>query len=683
MPITAGEIQEKRSKERDLAVGEVVDPARREAAESDDALWLRTYCPDVFYNPFTLHQLRIIADCGEALSFGTQKCKAAPRGDGKSSIAKYLALKYTLTRRVRFPLVIGATTSKSRDMLDSLKRRLASKARTALSEDYPLECTVAQYVNPWPSRARNVSANGQRKIHVEWGPDHIILPTWEDEEPLGPILMCLGITSDDIQGCNIYDQRPDFVILDDLDSRDSLASEDGVVAKKIEEAIDKTIGGLAGQSRRLGQFYLCTITSRESAAYRYSDPKIKPAYSGERIKAVEKWPTAAGLWDDYIELRHNGQSTFGEDGRPIDPHGRAAFRHYLANRDEMDAGAVVANPYNYIQDILPDGTPTHLSALQKCYDYIADRGLDSFLTEHQNDPPEKESFSESAITPEMIQRKVSGVPRGIIPPGCVLLTQGIDCNKRGLHWTVRAWKADGTGYVIAYGVHEVRGTVFGKDDGLDVAIHRAILERIEATRDENYCFENGEVLQVDLTCVDAGYRTDAVYAACHQIGVGVMPIMGFGKSSGCTQADFSAQQRATVDKRPGDGWFLSRKGKVWLVCADADRWKAWEHDRWLADPGKPGSLQIFGKARPDDIARMSDDQRDHHSYARHICSETEVEEPHKGTLRRRWKAKHENNHWLDASYYASVAMSIRGLRLEIAAPSNASRRAPEATKRPS
>src|SRR5690606_27275827 len=96
----------------------------------------------------------------------------------------------------------------------------------------------------------------------------------------------LGITSDELQGCNVYDQRPDFVILDDLDSRDSLAAEDGLIAAKIEEAIDKTIAGLGGQSRRLGQFMICTITSRDSAAFKYSDPAVKPSYSGERIAAI-------------------------------------------------------------------------------------------------------------------------------------------------------------------------------------------------------------------------------------------------------------------------------------------------------------------------------------------------------------------------------------------------------------
>ena len=69
------------------------------------------------------------------------------------------------------------------------------------------------------------------------------------------------------------------------------------------------------------------------------------------------------------------------------PFGRKAFAYYRDNREAMDEGAELANPYNFIDTLLPDGTPTHLSALQKCYDFIADKGLEAFLTEYQNDPP--------------------------------------------------------------------------------------------------------------------------------------------------------------------------------------------------------------------------------------------------------------------------------------------------------
>jgi phage terminase large subunit GpA-like protein len=343
----------------------------------------------------------------------------------------------------------------------------------------------------------------------------------------------------------------------------------------------------------------------------------------------------------------------------------------------MDAGAEVANANRFNPETLPDGSQIEVSALQRYYNEVARIGSEAVAAEYDNDPPEEAGPIESGITPHRIQKQLSGHPRKVVPPECTVLTQGIDVRKVALHWVVRAWRPDGTGFTIDYGIHEVHGTRYGSDDGLDVAVKRAILARLEATHETEYLTASGQRMPVDLTLIDAGWRTTAVYSACAEAGLGVMPIMGFGKSAGCTQASFADVQRRSQDRRPGDGWFLSRKGKLWLVCADADRWKAWEHDRWMTAPGKPGCMTLFGVAseRPD---RLSADEKSHHSYARHICNEVEIEEPYQDTVRRRWKAKSENTHWLDASYYSDVAANMKGIRLAGAVVSKPTRAIPAA-----
>lgn len=674
MASTATEKQDRRANTRDLVIPDVFDPKRRAACEEDDEEWLRVYCADVFYNPFSSHQKRIIADCGEVLKYGTKKSKAAPRGDGKSSIVKYLALKYSLCRQVNFPLIIAATSSKAKKILSSLKRRMAVRSDTPFSQDYPLECHVARYVDPWPSRARNVSGNGQRAIHVEWGADWFILPTWEDEEPLGPIILSLGITSDDLQGCNIYDQRPDFVMLDDLDSRDSLASEDGVVAGKIEETIDKSVAGLGGQGRRLGTFMLCTITSRASAAFKYTDPQQKPAWSGERIPAIVKWPESADLWDEYVSLRISGKQSFDENGQPVDVFGRDAHQFYMDNREAMDVGAVLSNPFNFDADTLPDGSQKQLSALQRCYDYIADEGMNSFLTEHQNDPPEEDGPIESGISATRIQKQLSGFEKGIIPPDCRKLTMGVDVQKSGLYWVVRAWRTDATSFVIDYGFYETQGTTYGSDDGIEFAVERAILGLMEQNT-EAYCDPEGLIRKIDLTLVDSGWQSSAVYSACNKVGLGIYPAKGHGKSHGCASPNFNEFQARTKDRKPGDHWFMQRRpnGRGWLVHCHTDHWKTFEHDRWMTQEGKPGCAYIFGEMTAEEAIarerRMPKASKDHFSYAKHLTAEIETEDVTKGnggpSIVRVWKKKagRDANHYLDASYLSDVAASIVGIRL--------------------
>jgi phage terminase large subunit GpA-like protein len=242
------------------------------------------------------------------------------------------------------------------------------------------------------------------------------------------------------------------------------------------------------------------------------------------------------------------------------------------------------------------------------------------------------------------------------------LTQGIDVRKVALHWVVRAWRPDCTGFTIDYGVQDVHGTTVGSDEGVDMAIVKAIRARWDTITNEPYQSLDGQAMPIEMTMVDAGWKTEAVYHACRELGLGVMPSMGFGKSAGCVQANFSPVARSSYDRKAGDGWFLSRRpGNVWLACLDTDRWKAWEHDRWMTPPNKPGTMMLFGESSSG--GRLSFDERSHTAYAHHIVSEVEIEEVVKGVLKRKWKPKSDNNHWLDASYMADVAAAMKGIRL--------------------
>ena len=97
-----------------------------------------------------------------------------------------------------------------------------------------------------------------------------------------------------------------------------------------------------------------------------------------------------------------------------------------------------------------------------------------------------------------------------------------------------------------------------------------------------------------------------------------------------------------------------------MVCCDTDRWKSWEHARWLTPENKPGSMSLWGEAA-DNPDRLSFDEKDHFSYAKHLTAEIEVEEPIRGVMVRRWRAKSDNNHWFDASYLCDVAAAMEGI----------------------
>lgn len=643
-----------RAAARDVEIPAPSDVDLRARCLADPYVFVETCFPRVFFQPFTCGRRAMGDAIIHAARHGGDQAIAGPRGDGKTRLALFLALHLELCGQVTFPLIVSKSGRRAARELKNLKDAIRDSDEFAAL--FPEVALPIRALGGWASRARQQTVGGVF-THLEWSADAIVLPTvatatlqslgWPagtDSTARGQITASLGVEGA-IRGYSIRNERPDLAIIDDIDDRESANSE--TLTDDRCHIIEEDIGGLAGPDRTIARVMLCTLLNHTCIAAMYTDRSKKPSWKGQRHKLLEVLPTREDLWLEYVALRQNRAET--------DPDARAAHQFYAARQSDMDAGAIVSNPYRFDARPMADGSPAQLSALQACYDLIADRGQVTFDTEYQNDPPVAAGPIESGITPHRVQRQLNGLDRLALPQGAVLVTCGIDVRKTALHWTAVAWQEDASGHVIAYGVHETVGAIYGSDQGLDLILRRACLGLLEELR--------ATLPRVpDLTLIDAGWRTDAVYAACAEAGLGVLPVKGFGKSSGCTAANFYDIQRRSQDKRPGDGWFLSRQGSLWLVCADTDRWKSWLHDRWMTAPDNPGCMYLYGTpGQPG--GRLSADEKAHHSFAHHLTNEVEVEELTKGKLVRRRKAKSENTHWLDAAYYACVAANIKGVRL--------------------
>jgi hypothetical protein len=665
--------KEERLKQQTIVIPPCADKRRRKRLEKNDEAWLKFYfgpgceLEDVFTYEFTEQQKKMIQAIAQSLDFGLDKAMAASRGEGKSTILERLVLKKHLQGKIDYTVILQATGPLAAACIDSIK--YAIENNPLLAADYPEVCVPVIALEGAPQKAQTQKVTGVRYDNGKpftrhpskftWAGDEIIFPNVPGSPSAKSIITAKGLESA-VRGLRKRGKRPKLAVIDDPDTEDTAASQDQ--SKKLEKRIDAALALLGGQKRKVARVMISTIQSRISVSFRYTDPKIKPSFRGERFRFLVKKPDRMDLWDEYVQM-HKDDQVAG------DPFARRAHKFYLDNRKEMELGGKVSNPNRFDDTLLADGTKLEVSAFQRYFNIVAQIGQEFASTELDNDPPEDSAVIETGIEARRIQRKVNGFDRRVIPPGFVLLTQGIDCRKSALHWVIRAWMADGTGATIDYGIHEVHGTVYGSEEGVDIAIRRAILERIEATGLTQYVKHGTEeAMPVDLTLVDAGWQTDAVYGACFEAGAGVMPVMGCGKSAGCVYTNFHDVLKVSLDKQPGDGWFLSRKGRLWLVLADTDRWKQWEHNRWLTAEDQPGCMTIFGQ-RSEHAERLSQDEKEHHSYARHICNEKEVEKPFKGVLKRVWIQKSDNNHWLDASYYSDVAASMRGIKLSAEAPS--------------
>lgn len=654
-------MRESRGKSRVVEIPPCENPARRKRLEKDIFKWLPWYATDPYENGFTDQIRTIILDLLRAFTVGDDQAVAASRGEGKTTASEWVETFLALQGLSPCAILFEATTELALGSLEAIRERLETNDR--LAADYPEICIPVRALEQIAQRARMQIVSGLRHdngkrfdsvpSHFKWKGADIIFPHVPGAPGAGAVIAARGLEKA-VRGIKFGGRaiRPTVAIINDPDTEETV-NNPGEQGKKLETRIESGIGGLGGQKREIARVILTTIQRRGTVSDRYTDCKIKQSFKGRRFRFLVKPPNRVDLWEEYVQLRHLDWINQAE-GKPT----ALALDHYVKNRTEMDAGAIVGNPNRR-----PGG---QLSGLQFYYDFVARKGADAAATELDNDPPEESGPVESGITSLRIQRQVNGLARGIVPSGCILLTMGIDCRKLVLHWVVRAWRPDGTPFTVDYGEHLTRGTVKGTDEGVDLALRRAIRELVESKKQALYRDSGGMIVPLRLALIDSGWRKDAIYQACRELGLGVMPAKGYGKSSGCASPNFSEAVKATRDRTPGDGWFITRSGapgeQLALVHMDTDRWKAWEHDRWMTDPGQPGALTLFGQPA-EQAGYLSFDQKAHWQYARHITAEVECEEIVKGALRRVWKAKSQDNHWLDASYMSDVAANICGLKL--------------------
>jgi phage terminase large subunit GpA-like protein len=261
----------------------------------------------------------------------------------------------------------------------------------------------------------------------------------------------------------------------------------------------------------------------------------------------------------------------------------------------MDAGVVVTNPYRFKATALPDGSQVQVSTIQFCYDEIARTSREAFSAEYQSEVVEEQIDQEAFISSAHIQKRVSGFAKYVVPDACKILTQGIDIGKQRLNCVVRAWRPDGTGFTIEYDALATSGTVYGSDEGVDEAIERALHERKEFVDQQPYKTPDGKPVGIQLTLIDAKYRSESVFQFCRQAGPRWMSAMGCGDTESRVSKSFNAPIRSTTDKRPGNRWYRSRRQHgLWLVMLDSNYWIQWEHDHWMRPSHRRSDNRIHG-----------------------------------------------------------------------------------------
>ena len=645
----------KRAAGRNLTIASVTNPRRRRRCERDDCLWLRTYLPLWFSNPFTRYQRGMVEAFRARATYGGWKALAEDRGGGKTTIAKGCLLRSIVTGEIHFAGAVAATARLAQAFRQDVCDTFDRQEYATFQGDYPEVCVPIKALAGAPARGGAQTVNGERTF-LRWGAGEMVIefPTISGSPSSGALFGCAGLNSA-VRGLVFHGQRPDFLVLDDPETEESAASE--LQTEQREHLIEATLVGLAPPDRRIGILYPCTIWSSISLAATFTDPRKKPAWDGERHRLLATLPKHMDLWERYQTLRQAGVLEGDRDGR-------AAHAFYLANRVAMDAGADVTNPYRFDGRRLADGSQYEVSALEFCFNAISDVGWTAFATEHQNEPPETQNAEVLSVDVPLVMKRTNGRIRGTVSPEADYVTAGVDIGARAVHWLVMDWRR-AAGGVVDYGVIPVHSPLEGpveapeQVDAVQQAIFRALLEFHDmAAGGWGVGDSAAETRGLDLALIDVGYARSSMdepvwTLMAESAGRTYQAAKGFGSGSG--QARFSPPPRPGRGRRVFNhafGTYQTRR-HAWLYNVDADYWKLFVHQGLTTPPDRPGAVTLFGS-----------DPMEHRNLARHLTAERweARHKPGRGTLWT-WRTIRKANHWFDCAAYAAAAAGILGVQV--------------------
>jgi hypothetical protein len=628
--------RQERSEAARITIPECKNPKRREQCLADPERFMRTYFADRYRLAFERDHRFIISSVIDIASKGGRQAIAASRGRGKSETVKGLLPYVALKGLSRFLLPIAATTALAERLYQDFKRKLATN--DLLLEDFPEVCWPIRSLEGAPQRAAKQHVDG-KLTKIVWTGDYISLPHVPGS-PYGGVKMAYYGLDAAFRGVNIDGDRPDFILIDDPETKESAKSPMQIEDR--ENIIDRDIAGLVSQDGVMGIAVLTTVQTIISLSAKLTDPKIKPAFNGKRFGLIEAWPSSLEMWDEYIAIRKANQ----EAG---DKYGIGAVEFYLTNRDEMDAGVkMITSHINQIED--DDGNPTIYSAIQQAFNKIADTSLAAFKTEYQNDPEPEEAPETTGLTAGRVASRISGLIQGEYHKDTETVTVGLDIGKYYSHWVKIAWHGNAIGNIVDYGIMETPGMMTATDSR---AVMAALLPALLQWRTD--IAADGKL---DFCLVDSGDYGDAVYEFIRQVGGNP-----FAAAKGWDSGRFRMPKEPTKDKRPFQECYAAHQPseRLWLYHVHTEHWKQWLQERFVTatfdenQQFNDGTLSLY--SAPDDRKR-------HLSFSHHIVAEERRDTyvPGKGTVRK-WVTVSRNNHFLDATALACAAAGCLGVRI--------------------
>jgi hypothetical protein len=562
-----------------------------------------------------------------------------PRGHGKTTILKWSLLYVMLTGKRRYVVVVAATAELAGALTDFVRAQLIENP--TLLEHYPHVCHYAKATEGKAIKARYMLRRDFKPMGLGWGKATLVLPTpMGRDAPYpsdGAVLEGHGLTGairgkwrDDKAGKVM---RPDFVLLDDPQTRESAESPSQCAMR--ERIITGDVLGLAGPRKKIAAVMPCTVIRKGDLAHRFLDHAVHPEWQGMTFQLVKKWPDAQDtLWKEYADILREGLGNGEGSG--------AATAFYKANRKAMDAGAEVAWAAR-----VRDG---EISAIQTAENLLIESGS-QFWAEYQNEPQDVAS-GQYELTIDQILAHATDLPRLHLPERSVVLCGHIDINRAGLHWVMAGFDQQMTAHAAAYSRHPTRGELWPENATehlIGQCITRGLAELCDAIAGTVF-HRGGSRMTPSLVLVDASFNSETVHRFCETWRGPFRVMPAIGRAS--TRYQWN---KGTIVGRPMEQCHRQRPQKriCPYVMFNACYWREVAQRAFLGTPGEAGGCTLFNAGSP--LA--------HRPFAEHVVAERLAEKftSPKGEVIWKWNPPTGHNDWGDALTGAYVAAAMEGI----------------------
>lgn len=265
---------------------------------------------------------------------GTKLSVAAPRGYAKSTLLSFvLPLWCVCYGHKEFILLISETQRQAEDFLDDIKNELISNEK--LVRDFP-----------------HVTGKGE----FRWRQDDVVLRSGARIYALG----CGGKA----RGRKHRGKRPDLILLDDVESRESVESET-TRDKLWHQWFNKEVVKSGRTDGTTDIILIGTVLHEDSLLSKLLDRNQSPDWERKRFKAVYRFSDNEELWEQWrhIYVMHEDEDTAAEE----------AFKFFKDNEEEMMKGVEV---------LWPEGE-SYYDLMVMC---LTSDGMSAFQSEKQNNP---------------------------------------------------------------------------------------------------------------------------------------------------------------------------------------------------------------------------------------------------------------------------------------------------------